>query len=139
MPSLMGEWRGTGSLELTRADGSSFGRHGCPSFWTVQSQDGGVFSGLVSITGNGSASDKVCGPTGSFRGTMSADGAVVITVDRAFNQACSAAGDSTVFTGVARTDGTVFLQTSAAVTCDASQANETGTLSLRFDLFRPTR
>jgi hypothetical protein len=139
MPSLMGQWRGTGSLELTRADGSSFGSHGCPSFWTVQSQDGGVFSGLVDVTGNGSASDKVCGPNGSFTGTMSADSAIVITVNRAINQACKAAGDSTVFTGVAGTDGTLFLQTSAAVTCDYSQAYETGTLTLTFNLWRPTR
>jgi hypothetical protein len=70
---------------------------------------------------------------------MSADRAVAITVNRAINQACKAVGDTTVFTGVAGTDGTLSLQTNAAVTCDASQGYDTGTLTLTFNLWRPTR
>lgn len=140
IPSLLGEWRGTGTLELTRADGSRFGLHGCPSFWTVQSQDGGNFSGLVSIGGNGRTSDRLCGYTGRFSGTITADGAMTIRLTPHFTQGCSrVAGDST-FTGTRQTDGTIGIETSAAATCrNNTDQFETGTRTVTFPWVRPTR
>jgi hypothetical protein len=65
--------------------GAALARICAVSFWTVQSQDGGDFSGLVSIGGNGRNSDRLCGYTGRFSGTIAADGAVTIRLDRLFH------------------------------------------------------
>jgi hypothetical protein len=140
-PSLLGEWRSSGNLDLTRADGSSIGvgAYVCPSFWTVHSQDGADFSGLVSITGNGRNSDRMCGYSGRFRGTITADGAVTIRLDPLWsNEGCSRiAGDGT-FTGTTLADGAIVIETSAAATCgDYYDKQEDGTRTLAFDWQRP--
>jgi hypothetical protein len=140
-PSLLGSWRSSGLLELTRADGSSIGvgKYVCVSFWDVHSQDGGDFSGAVSITGNGRNSDRMCGYSGKFRGTMTADGAVTIRLDPVWaNEGCSRiAGDGT-FTGGTQPDGSIVIATSAAATCgDDFDKREDGTRTVTFSWTRP--
>ena len=140
-PALLGSWRSSGTLNLTRADGGSIGvgDYVCPSFGDVASQDGGNFSGSVSITGNGRNSDRMCGYGGKFVGTMTADGAVTIRLDPLWsNEGCSRiAGDGT-FTGRTQTDGSIVIATSAAATCgDYYDTREDGTRTLTFSWRRP--
>ncbi len=138
MPSLLGEWRSTGNLDLTKADGSSFGAHQCPSFWTVTSQDGGDFSGSVDITGNGRNSDRLCGYGGSFRGRITADGAVTLRIDPLLTQGCSRVTGDGTFTGTARPDGSIVIETREAVTCkDYDDQQQEGTRTVAFSWRRP--
>ena len=142
-PSLLGQWRGTGSLELTAADGSNFGRHGCQSFWTVQDQDRGNFSGRVAFSGNGWLSIRLCTYDGSFSGTMTADGAVRLKIYPVLTIGCARVTGDGTFTGTWRSDGTISIAMSEAVTClNVLIANpptqQAGTRTLSFSWRRPT-
>jgi hypothetical protein len=70
---------------------------------------------------------------------MTADGAVTIRLDPLFTQGCSkVAGDSTTFTGTTPGDETIFIETSATVTClNYTEQQEDGTRTLTFNLWRP--
>lgn len=71
---------------------------------------------------------------------MTADGAVTLRLDPLWsNEGCSRiAGDGTFFTGTTRSDGSIFIATSAAATCgDDYDTREDGTRSLTFSWRRP--
>jgi hypothetical protein len=143
-PSLLGQWRGTGALELTAADGSSFGSVGCPGFWTVKFQDGGNFSGQVAFGGNSWLADRFCPYDGSFSGTIAVTGAMTLRITPPLTQGCSRVTGDGTFTGMRRTDGTIFIETSEAVTCldvvnlSSRPTQQSGTRTIRFPWRRPT-
>ena len=136
---MLGEWRGTGTLELTRADGTSFGSHGCPGFWTITSQSGGNFAGSVVFGGNSRNSDRLCPYSGSVTGTIAANGAMTVRIDPVFKTGCSQVAGDTTFTGMRQADGAILIETSAAVTClNNTDQQESGTRTVKFPWWRPT-
>jgi hypothetical protein len=94
----------------------------------------------VATAGSQSASAPY---SGSFSGTLKADGAGMLRIDPPVRQGCShVAGDGT-FTGTWSSDGTILIETSEAVTClnvliPNPPTQQHGTRTIRFHWWRPS-
>src|SRR5688572_24423251 len=102
-----------------------------------------LFSGTVAFGGNGWLSIRLYPHNGSFSGTLTADGAVMLRIDPPLRTGCShVAGDGT-FTGTWWSDGRILIETTEAVTClnvliPNPPTQQSGTRSIRFHWWRPT-
>lgn len=77
-PSIIGDWLGSGTVTMTdRADHTVTGSFTCIQTWSFTTQNGGVFSGTMSSTGQNSSSDGFCTVSGTnVTGVLTANGAI---------------------------------------------------------------
>ena len=144
-PSLLGHWREDSSILLLQyrdADGTP-GRWGCQSELLVQQQTAGAFSGVATIKGGGSSSDKQCtwqffftaqiSPDGTLTSFLPSNGKTFVTED------CTPVSQAT-FSGTS-TDAAIRITMTDRATCkdffgQSRDTNRTLTMSVtsRFGL-----
>jgi hypothetical protein len=71
LPSLIGQWRATGTTVFRNLEtGSALNWGGCSGSFSVTAQDGSRFTGPLGTQGGGWNSDRFCTASGTFTGEL---------------------------------------------------------------------
>ncbi len=118
-PSLAGRWSTRIAVSLRDRDsGSEFARFSCGGNLGVTAQNGGQFSGWITVPGSSPDTDRFCDRRDFRSGDVDGNGGVTVRLGTTALPGCTyVSGDSSLFTGPFTTQE-VVLQSTELVTCE---------------------